>query len=124
MSARVIAVVAALAAATLSLVALPASGALISQGETELHRRAQDSVSNAAPVAVDSNASERTSPMSINDALKGYAARMAPGQLAGLQADARVASVERDGEMTATGPTTQAGATWGLDRIDQHTLRA
>jgi subtilisin family serine protease len=37
-----------------------------------------------------------------------------------LLADSRVASVERDAEMTAS--TTQAGATWGIDRIDQRSL--
>jgi subtilisin family serine protease len=38
----------------------------------------------------------------------------------GLLRDARVARVEPDG--IATIVTTQTGATWGLDRIDQHSL--
>jgi subtilisin family serine protease len=50
-------------------------------------------------------------------ALKGYAGTFSEGRLAGLLADGRVASVERDRVMTAS--TTQTGATWGLDRIDQ-----
>jgi subtilisin family serine protease len=122
MSARVIAVVAALAAVTVGLVALPASGAPGPQEKQSFIVVLRDSVSNASPVAAE-HAHRFGADVTYvyNDALKGYAARMAPGQLAGLQADARVASVERDGEMTATA-TTQSGATWGLDRIDQHTL--
>jgi subtilisin family serine protease len=122
MSARVIAVVAALAAATVGLVALPASGAPGPQEKQSFIVVLRDSVSNASPVAAE-HAHRFGADVTYvyNDALKGYAARMAPGQLAGLQADARVASVERDGEMTATA-TTQSGATWGLDRIDQRTL--
>ena len=122
MSARVIAVVAALAAVTVGLVALPASGAPGPQEKQSFIVVLRDSVSNASPVAAE-HAHRFGADVTYvyNEALKGYAARMAPGQLAGLQADARVASVERDGEMTATA-TTQSGATWGLDRIDQHTL--
>jgi subtilisin family serine protease len=50
-------------------------------------------------------------------ALKGYAGTFAEGQLGSLLADQRVVSIELDGEMTTS--TTQTGATWGLDRIDQ-----
>lgn len=53
-------------------------------------------------------------------ALKGYAAQMAPGRTAALAGDARVAYVERDGQMNIS--ATETGATWGLDRIDQRTL--
>jgi len=53
-------------------------------------------------------------------ALKGYAASLAEGSLGALLADHRVASVERDAEMTAL--TTQTNATWGLDRSDQRAL--
>jgi subtilisin family serine protease len=53
-------------------------------------------------------------------ALKGYAGSFSEGQLGALLADARVASVERDAEMTAS--TTQSNATWGIDRIDQLSL--
>jgi subtilisin family serine protease len=42
------------------------------------------------------------------------------GSLAGLSADSRVAYVERDSIVRAS--TTQTGATWGLDRIDQRAL--
>ena len=53
-------------------------------------------------------------------ALLGYAARIAPGAIGAIAADNRVAYVERDG--VATTMTTQGGATWGLDRIDQRAL--
>ena len=53
-------------------------------------------------------------------ALKGYAATLTDAQLAEVQADARVDYVEPDAEVHAW--TTQTGATWGLDRIDQRNL--
>jgi len=53
-------------------------------------------------------------------ALYGYSAEVPSASLNALRADPNVAYVEPDGEMTAF--TTQTGATWGLDRIDQTTL--
>jgi len=53
-------------------------------------------------------------------ALQGFAARLTDPQLAALRADPRVDYVEPDQPMYAT--TTQTGATWGLDRIDQRNL--
>jgi aqualysin 1 len=50
-------------------------------------------------------------------ALKGYAARLTPAQLAEVRADPRVAFVEAD--RTVSISTTQTNAPWGLDRIDQ-----
>ncbi|MFL6230098.1 MAG: S8 family peptidase [Pyrinomonadaceae bacterium] len=50
-------------------------------------------------------------------ALNGFAAKMSKEQALSLSQDPRVAFVEEDGVMTAS--TTQTGATWGLDRIDQ-----
>jgi len=50
-------------------------------------------------------------------ALNGYAAEMTEEQAKTISDDPRVAFVEEDGEMHAD--TTQSGATWGLDRIDQ-----
>jgi subtilisin family serine protease len=54
------------------------------------------------------------------NALKGYAAHMDEAQLGALRADGRVAWVERDQRVSID--TTQSGATWGLDRIDERDL--
>ena len=53
-------------------------------------------------------------------ALKGYAAALPPAALDDVRRDPDVAYVEADAVVTAT--TTQTGATWGLDRIDQASL--
>jgi subtilisin family serine protease len=53
-------------------------------------------------------------------ALKGYAARLTPAQLAAVRADERVAYVEPDHTMSVF--TTQTNPPWGLDRIDQRSL--
>jgi len=53
-------------------------------------------------------------------ALEGYAGKIPPGQLAKVESDPRVDYVEHDGIAHAF--TTQSGATWGLDRIDQRAL--
>ena len=53
-------------------------------------------------------------------ALKGYAARLDARQLLDVRADRAVDYVVADG--IATIGTTQTGATWGLDRIDQRKL--
>lgn len=50
-------------------------------------------------------------------ALRGYAASVPAAALGALRSDLRVAAVEQDGPMHLV--TTQTGATWGLDRIDQ-----
>lgn len=53
-------------------------------------------------------------------ALNGFAGSMSDAARGGLLRDARVVRVEADGIATAN--TTQSGATWGLDRIDQRAL--
>jgi subtilisin family serine protease len=53
-------------------------------------------------------------------AIEGYAGKVPPGKLDALKSDPRVKYVEPDGVVQAT--TTQTGATWGLDRIDQRAL--
>jgi subtilisin family serine protease len=53
-------------------------------------------------------------------ALKGYSLTLPSATVAGLAADPRVDYVEADGVMKAD--TTQSGATWGIDRIDQRSL--
>src|ERR1700754_5127529 len=49
--------------------------------------------------------------------LNGYAAEMTEAEAEALSQDPRVAFVEE--EQVFTADTTQTGATWGLDRIDQ-----
>ncbi|HEX6558416.1 MAG TPA: S8 family peptidase [Longimicrobiales bacterium] len=53
-------------------------------------------------------------------ALTGFAAELNAGQLNALQHNPNVAYVEQDGVVEAS--TTQSGATWGIDRIDQRAL--
>jgi aqualysin 1 len=53
-------------------------------------------------------------------AVKGFAATLNEGQLNALQHNPNVAYVEQDQTVAAT--TTQSGATWGIDRIDQRDL--
>jgi subtilisin family serine protease len=53
-------------------------------------------------------------------AIKGFSVRMSEQQAARLADDPRVAFVEEDGVVNMV--TTQTGATWGLDRIDQRDL--
>jgi aqualysin 1 len=53
-------------------------------------------------------------------ALNGYAAAMTEEEAKTISNDPRVAFVEEDGVMSID--TTQTGATWGLDRIDQRDL--
>ena len=53
-------------------------------------------------------------------ALKGMALELSDAAVANLRAEPSVAYVEADQEVHAI--TTQAGATWGLDRIDQRAL--
>src|ERR1044072_8962868 len=55
--------------------------------------------------------------MTFKHAFNGYAAEMTETEAEALSLDPRVAFVEEDGVMTID--TTQSGATWGLDRIDQ-----
>ena len=54
-------------------------------------------------------------------AIKGFAATLPAPALEGLSRNPNVAYVEADGVMTAD-VTTQTGATWGIDRIDQRSL--
>ena len=53
-------------------------------------------------------------------ALNGFAAEMSEAEAIALSQDPRVAYVEEDSVMEVV--TTQTGATWGLDRIDQASL--
>jgi subtilisin family serine protease len=53
-------------------------------------------------------------------ALNGFAAKLTPGQLTALQHNPAVAAIEQDAKVQLE--TTQSGATWGIDRIDQRNL--
>jgi subtilisin family serine protease len=77
-----------------------------------------DSVQHASPVALEHATRFNGELQHVYEhALKGYAISLEQGNLGELMRDARVASVELDGEMTTM--VTQTGATWGIDRIDQ-----
>jgi len=52
--------------------------------------------------------------------IRGFSATLGAGQVNALRADPSVAYIEQDQVMHAS--TTQSGATWGLDRIDQRAL--
>lgn len=75
--------------------------------------------SEAAKLAQDYSG-DRSNEHTYRRALKGFSVRMSEQQATRLAQDPRVAFVEEDGEVTAS--TTQTGATWGLDRIDQRDL--
>lgn len=55
-----------------------------------------------------------------SSALKGFAASLPDAALQGIRNNPNVNYIEQD--QTVSLNTTQAGATWGLDRIDQHAL--
>jgi subtilisin family serine protease len=77
-----------------------------------------DSIQHASPVALEHATRFNGELQHVYEhALKGYAISLEQGNLGELMRDARVASVELDGEMTTM--VTQTGATWGIDRIDQ-----
>jgi subtilisin family serine protease len=53
-------------------------------------------------------------------AVKGFAGKLSPAAVAALRNDPRIAYIEQDQTMSIN--TTQTGATWGIDRIDQRIL--
>lgn len=63
---------------------------------------------------------DRNGGHTYNRALKGFSVRMNEQQALRLANDPRVEFVEEDGVVSLG--TTQTGATWGLDRIDQRDL--
>ena len=111
------AVVAALAALTTLLFVLPGQAAPSASSQRYIVVL-NDSV--AQPGTVANEQGRRVgAPVGrvFRHAIKGYVASLTASQAAALQADARVAYVEPDAIIQAD--TTQTGATWGLDRIDQ-----
>ena len=63
---------------------------------------------------------DRNNGHTYHKAIKGFSVKMSEQQAARLANDPRVDYVEEDG--TVSIDTTQTGATWGLDRIDQRDL--
>lgn len=80
----------------------------------------------AVAPAIESEAAHLTSQYGGNvkeiysNALKGFVVEMDERSALELSADDRVAFVEQDS--LTTGSTTQSGAVWGIDRIDQRSL--
>ena len=120
MHSRLIAVVFTLAALAAALLALPGQAA-----PTQASQRyivvLKGSVEKASSVAASHRAQFRANVEQVYEhALKGYLATLTPSQVEALSADSRVAFVEADQPVSAF--TTQTGATWGIDRIDQRNL--
>ena len=110
-------VVAALAALATLLFALPGQAAP-STGSERYIVVLSDSVAKPGTVATEQGRRVGAPVGTIfRHALKGYVATLNASQAAALRADARVAFIEPDAVIQAD--TTQTGATWGLDRIDQ-----
>src|SRR5690349_1511775 len=63
---------------------------------------------------------DRSNGHTYNRAIKGFSVRMSEQQALRLANDPRVDYIEEDGVVSLD--TTQTGATWGLDRIDQRDL--
>ena len=63
---------------------------------------------------------DRNEGHTYHKAIKGFSVRMSEQQAARLANDPRVDYVEEDGTVSIN--TTQTGATWGIDRIDQRDL--
>ncbi len=102
------------------LFSIPAS-ATPAQGTTQVIVVLDDSVGTSANVAAEHSARFGAQVTQIyENALKGYAATLPAGVIGGVFGDARVKSIELDAPVEAF--TTQANATWGIDRIDQRTL--
>jgi subtilisin family serine protease len=112
------------------------NGPVRSQGKSKLHRKANKIQNNYIVVLDDAVVGEK-GPYSIapymakdmagayrgnlkqvfQHALNGFSVEMSEEEALRLSDDYRVKFVEEDAVMTAD--TTQNGATWGIDRIDQ-----
>src|SRR5689334_3096401 len=79
-----------------------------------------DDVENEALRLARDFGGDRGNGFTYHRAIKGFSLRMPEAQAAKLANDPRVAFVEEDGVVNMI--TTQTGATWGLDRIDQVNL--
>jgi subtilisin family serine protease len=106
-----------LALSVLALIPAATAGSAASQGYIVVLK------SGTNPAAVASEHAQRFGVevgFVYRNALKGYSALVPAGALDDLTADQRVAYVERDSIRRVN--TTQTGATWGIDRIDQRAL--
>src|ERR687898_3403229 len=105
-------VVSLLAAAAL----LPAAASAARSAEDRYIVVVKESTDPAAVAKAHGSPNARV----FRTALNGYAAKIPASELGALRRDSRVDYVEADRLMHAQ--TTQPGATWGLDRIDQRLL--
>ena len=107
--------------ATLVALLLPISTGVLAAGSGIYIVVLKDSTTAPAAVAREHGKRYGASVTRVyGHALKGYAARLDARQLSEVRADGAVDYVVPDG--IATIDTTQPGATWGIDRIDQHKL--
>ena len=107
--------------ATLALVLGTSSVAAAAQADGPLESVIvvfRDDVANPDALAQQLGRQHGFSPRVVyQHALKGFAASLPPGAVVGLSHNPNVAWVEADGPVWLV--TDQAGATWGLDRIDE-----
>jgi len=107
--------------ATLLALLLPMAPDALAAGPAEYIVVLKDAAARPAVVARAHGAHYGASVTWIyTHALKGYAARLDARALSEVRGDSAVDYVVPDG--TATIDTTQVGATWGIDRIDQRKL--
>jgi aqualysin 1 len=111
----------ALTAGAVVVLLLPVAPVAFAGGSRDYIVVLKDSAaSSASEVASHARGSGALVRYTYSHALKGFAARLDAQQLSALRADSAVDYIVADGVMTID--TTQTGATWGLDRIDQRRL--
>lgn len=108
-----------LSATALLALLLPVPPAVLAAGSADYIVVLKDGSSGATPGAHAKRYGASAKHI-YGHALTGYAARLDARQLLDIRADRAVDYVVSDG--IATIDTTQSGATWGLDRIDQRKL--
>jgi subtilisin family serine protease len=109
-----------LSATALLALLLPVTPAVLAAGSAEYIVVLRDGASSKVVAGAHGKRLGASVKHVYGHALQGYAARLDASQLADVRADPAVAYVVPDG--IATIDTTQSGATWGLDRIDQRKL--